>query len=249
MMRGAPTREPNSPCESLPGLVSASRSGIVSWSESNDSATATRAPPGQLSGLSERPARTCSTCPRQVDSSQRHGSTGCDVTAPAYYPPLPSSVRPPARPVLPTLGRARPRQETADATQAQHQETCMDANTTPESPAADPRRSHVGVHEPSSSPAPVARLFPSASSPACSSCAVASTPRSAIERPQPASRLQMLWRRHRAAQDDTCRVAAASGAAVARSAFLSNFPTDVFGISATKRTSSGSHHFATRVLR
>src|ERR1051326_232520 len=37
-----------------------------------------------------------------------------------------------------------------------------------------------------------------------------------------------------------------SADAVARNAFLSNLPTDVFGISSTKRTSSGSHHFNAR---
>src|SRR5207249_5255787 len=41
----------------------------------------------------------------------------------------------------------------------------------------------------------------------------------------------------------------ASGAAVARKAFLSNLPTDVLGTSSMKRTSSGSHHLATRLLR
>src|SRR6266571_3395895 len=74
-MRGAPTREPNSPWLSLPGLVSPSRNGMVSWSESKDNATATRAPPGQFRGASERPARTCCTCPRQVCSSHSHGSS------------------------------------------------------------------------------------------------------------------------------------------------------------------------------
>src|SRR5258708_15905320 len=75
MVGGAPPREPNSPWLSLPGLVSPSRSGIVSWSESNDRATATVAPPGQLTGASERPARTCCTCPRHVCSSHCHGSS------------------------------------------------------------------------------------------------------------------------------------------------------------------------------
>src|SRR5437016_1114044 len=73
-MRREPTRAPYSPWLSLPGRVSASRSGMVSWSQSNDSATATRAWFGHVSGASERPARTCWTCERQVGSSQRHGS-------------------------------------------------------------------------------------------------------------------------------------------------------------------------------
>src|SRR5207302_5461504 len=35
------------------------------------------------------------------------------------------------------------------------------------------------------------------------------------------------------------------GSALARSTFLSNLPTEVLGTSSMKRTSSGSHHFAT----
>src|SRR5712691_7803859 len=35
------------------------------------------------------------------------------------------------------------------------------------------------------------------------------------------------------------------GAALARSTFLSNLPTEVLGTSSMKRTSSGSHHLAT----
>src|SRR5437773_2700579 len=38
---------------------------------------------------------------------------------------------------------------------------------------------------------------------------------------------------------------AVMGTALARSTFLSNLPTDVFGTSSMKRTSSGSHHLAT----
>jgi SnoaL-like domain len=72
-MRGAPAREPNSPWLKRPGRVSPSLSGIVSWSESNDSPTATRALPGHVFGASERPARTRSTAPRHVPSSQRQG--------------------------------------------------------------------------------------------------------------------------------------------------------------------------------
>src|SRR5215472_10782546 len=43
--------------------------------------------------------------------------------------------------------------------------------------------------------------------------------------------------------------ASAIGSAVARRAFLSNFMVDVFGISARKRISSGSHHRATLSAR
>jgi len=46
---------------------------MVSWSESNESATATSAPPGHACGFRLRPARTRSTYPRQRDSSQAHG--------------------------------------------------------------------------------------------------------------------------------------------------------------------------------
>src|SRR5205807_8212311 len=39
------------------------------------------------------------------------------------------------------------------------------------------------------------------------------------------------------------------GTALARSTFLSNFPTEVLGTSSMNRTSSGSHHLATLSLR
>ena len=60
-MRGTATREPYSPWESRPGDTEPSRSVEVSWSESKDSATQTRAPSFQRAGWSERPARTFST--------------------------------------------------------------------------------------------------------------------------------------------------------------------------------------------
>ncbi len=50
-----------------------SRSSPVSWSESNDSATAQRAPSGHTAGRSVRPARTRSTMPRQRSSDHCQG--------------------------------------------------------------------------------------------------------------------------------------------------------------------------------
>src|SRR6202162_3177038 len=47
----------------------------------------------------------------------------------------------------------------------------------------------------------------------------------------------------------SCLVPSFIGTAFARSTFLSNLPTEVFGTSSMKRTSSGSHHFATLSLR
>src|SRR5882762_3489950 len=76
---GTPTLAPYSPCESLPGLVSLARNEIVSWSESKDRATATRAPPGQWAGASDLPALTRSTCVRQVASGHSHGSVDGSV--------------------------------------------------------------------------------------------------------------------------------------------------------------------------
>ena len=49
-MRGTPWRLPYWPCDSLPMESPPSRSSLVSWSESNESATAQRAPPFQLRG-------------------------------------------------------------------------------------------------------------------------------------------------------------------------------------------------------
>ena len=63
-------REPYWPWLMRIGLGSLSRSGMVSWSASNDSATAQVAPFGQTLGRSERPARARSTMPRQVGSGQ-----------------------------------------------------------------------------------------------------------------------------------------------------------------------------------
>jgi hypothetical protein len=54
-----------------------SRSSLVSWSESKDSATAQRAPPGHEAGRRLRPARTRSTMRRQCASGHCQGcSTG-----------------------------------------------------------------------------------------------------------------------------------------------------------------------------
>src|ERR1700722_15028803 len=72
-MRPAATRDPYSPSESATGSVTPVRSGIVSWSASNDSATATRAPPGH-GRTRRRPARTRATCARHSGSSHCHGS-------------------------------------------------------------------------------------------------------------------------------------------------------------------------------
>ena len=72
-MRGTPWRLPYWPCESCPIDSPPSRSSLVSWSESNESATAQRAPPGQLFGRSGRPARTRLTMPRQRSSGHCQG--------------------------------------------------------------------------------------------------------------------------------------------------------------------------------
>src|SRR2546428_6096025 len=72
-MRGTPWRLPYWPCERRPIDSPASRSSLVSWSESNESATAQRAPPGQLAGRRGRPARTRSTILRQCFSGQAQG--------------------------------------------------------------------------------------------------------------------------------------------------------------------------------
>src|SRR5438105_14924682 len=72
-MRDTPWRLPYCPCERRPIASPASRSSLVSWSESNDSATAQRAPPGQLAGRSVRPARPRFTMPRQRSSGHCQG--------------------------------------------------------------------------------------------------------------------------------------------------------------------------------
>jgi hypothetical protein len=72
-MRGTPIRLPYCPCDSLPGDEPPSRSSPLSWSLSKESATATRAPPGQDLGFSEHPARTFSTMPRQRASGHCQG--------------------------------------------------------------------------------------------------------------------------------------------------------------------------------
>jgi hypothetical protein len=74
-MRGTPTRLPYSPQHMRPIDWPPSRSSLVSWSESNDSATAQRAPPGQLSGRYFLPARTCFTSLRQCSSLHCQGSS------------------------------------------------------------------------------------------------------------------------------------------------------------------------------
>ncbi len=58
---GTATLAPYSPWASFPGRVSPSRSGMVSWSGSNEIATATCAPSGQRGGTRRAPARTRST--------------------------------------------------------------------------------------------------------------------------------------------------------------------------------------------
>ena len=80
-MRGTAAREPYWPWESRPGDTDPSRNVEVSWSESKDSATQTRAPSFQRAGWSERPARTFSTARRHRGSAQaqegsRSGSCG-----------------------------------------------------------------------------------------------------------------------------------------------------------------------------
>ena len=62
--RPSPRRAPYCAEASVPTVGSPKRRGIVSLSTSNDSSTATRAPPGQLAGASERPARTAFTTVR-----------------------------------------------------------------------------------------------------------------------------------------------------------------------------------------
>src|SRR5579864_5412709 len=73
-MRGTPTRLPYWPQASRPIDLPPSRRSLVSWSLSNDSATATRAPPGHSRGRSRRPARTRPTSLRQCSSGHCHGS-------------------------------------------------------------------------------------------------------------------------------------------------------------------------------
>ena len=73
-MRGIPWRLPYWPCDRRPIDSPASRSSLVSWSESNDSATAQRAPPCHAAGRSDRPARTRSTIARQRSSGHCQGA-------------------------------------------------------------------------------------------------------------------------------------------------------------------------------
>ena len=57
-MRGTPRRLPYWPQDRRPIDLPPSRSSLVSWSESNESATAQRAPFFHRAGFRERPART-----------------------------------------------------------------------------------------------------------------------------------------------------------------------------------------------
>src|SRR3712207_4554122 len=79
-MRGTPTRLPYWPQLMRPMDLPPSRSSFVSWSESNDRATAERAPPGHDFGRYVRPARTWLTRRRQCSSGHCQGSRGfCSV--------------------------------------------------------------------------------------------------------------------------------------------------------------------------
>src|SRR5262249_56413102 len=73
------------PWDKRPGDTEPSRSVEVSWSESKDSATQTRAPFFQRSGRRDRPARTFSTAPRQRDSP--HAQAGSVVISCALMEP------------------------------------------------------------------------------------------------------------------------------------------------------------------
>src|ERR1035437_307028 len=72
-MRGVPWRAPYWPWLMRIGLSSPSRNGLVSWSASNDSATAHCAPPGQAAGFRLRPARARLTMFRHTSSDHCHG--------------------------------------------------------------------------------------------------------------------------------------------------------------------------------
>src|SRR5665213_3928102 len=75
-MRGTPTRAPYWPQASRPIDLPPSRRSLVSWSLSNESATAQRAPPGHSAGRNGLPARTLSTSLRQCASGHCQGSRG-----------------------------------------------------------------------------------------------------------------------------------------------------------------------------
>jgi hypothetical protein len=75
-MRGMPARLPYWPWLRRPIDSPPSRSSPVSWSESNEIATAQRAPSGHTSGRSVLPARTRSTMPRQRASDHCQGCSG-----------------------------------------------------------------------------------------------------------------------------------------------------------------------------
>src|SRR5262245_21426230 len=80
-MRGTPTRLPYSPQHSRPMDWPPSRSSLVSWSESNDSATAQRAPSLHRSGARRRPARTWFTSFRHCSSGHCQGSSAARLLA------------------------------------------------------------------------------------------------------------------------------------------------------------------------
>src|SRR5262245_22114808 len=73
-MRGTPTRLPYCPQQRRPIDLPPSRSSFDSWSESNDSATAQRAPSFHSEGRSVRPARTRCTSRRHSASGHCQGS-------------------------------------------------------------------------------------------------------------------------------------------------------------------------------
>src|SRR2546428_11411388 len=85
-MRGSPAREPYSPWASKAGELLPSRRVDVSWSTSNERATATCDPCGQVAGHRGRPARTVLTTVLQRSSGQRHEASG---PRPAMTPSTP----------------------------------------------------------------------------------------------------------------------------------------------------------------
>ena len=77
-MRGTPTRLPYWPQASRPIDLPPSRKSLVSWSLSNDSATAQRAPPGHSAGRNLRPGAhpvdaACANPPRAIARVQDRG--------------------------------------------------------------------------------------------------------------------------------------------------------------------------------
>ncbi len=100
-MRGTACRLPYWPWLMRIGLSSPSRSGIVSWSASNEIATAQRAPPGQAAGARLRPARARPTMRRQTGSAHCQGSPSGECTpsliARSALPADPARERPGAK--------------------------------------------------------------------------------------------------------------------------------------------------------